>query len=63
VSTEFNQELLQSLANKLAVNLKTENDLSALCRELVKLSVESAPGKKRKNISVINCIKPPAMLV
>ena len=41
MSTESNQELLQSLANKLAINLKTENDLSALGRELVKLTVET----------------------
>lgn len=43
---ESDKELLQSLAKELARNLKTENDLSALSRELVKLTVETALGKE-----------------
>lgn len=46
MSTEPNKELLQSLANELAKNLKTENDLSTLSRELVKLTIETALGKE-----------------
>lgn len=46
MSIESNKELLQSLANELGKNLKTENDLSALSRELVKLTVETALGKE-----------------
>ncbi len=46
MSQECNQEILQSLATELAKNLKTEKDLSALSRELVKLTVETALGKE-----------------
>jgi len=46
VSTKSKNELLQSLAKELAKNLKTEKDLSALSRELVKLTVETALGKE-----------------
>lgn len=46
MSKESDKELLQSLAKELAKNLKTENDLSALSRELVKLTVETALGKE-----------------
>lgn len=40
------KEILQSLATELAKNLKTEKDISALSRELVKLTVETALGKE-----------------
>jgi len=46
VSTESEKEILQTLAKQLAKNLKTEKDLSALSRELVKLTVETALGKE-----------------
>ena len=46
MSTESEKEILQSLAKELAKNLKTEKDLSALSRELVKLTVETALGKE-----------------
>lgn len=46
MSKESNKEILQSLAAELAKNLKSEKDLSALSRELVKLTVETALGKE-----------------
>lgn len=46
MSEKSEKELLQSLAKELAKNLKTEKDLSALSRELVKLTVETALGKE-----------------
>ncbi len=46
MSKESDKEILQSLAAELAKNLKTEKDLSALSRELVKLTVETALGKE-----------------
>ncbi len=46
MSKESDKEILQSLAVELAKNLKTEKDLSALSRELVKLTVETALGKE-----------------
>lgn len=46
MSKESEKKLLQSLAAALAKNLKTEKDLSALSRELVKLTVETALGKE-----------------
>lgn len=46
MSKEPDKKLLQSLASELTKNLKTEKDLSALSRELVKLTVETALGKE-----------------
>ncbi|SDP54638.1 IS256 family transposase [Desulforhopalus singaporensis] len=46
MSKESDKEILQSLAAELAKNLKSEKDLSALSRELVKLTVETALGKE-----------------
>ncbi len=46
MSKEINRDILQPLATELAKNLKTEKDLSALSRELVKLTVETALGKE-----------------
>jgi putative transposase len=46
MGTDSEKDLIQSLATELAKNLKTEKDLSALSRELVKLTVETALGKE-----------------
>ena len=46
VSKETENTHLQSLAAELAKNLKTEKDLSALSREIIKLTVETALGKE-----------------
>ncbi len=46
MSEKSEKDILQSLASELAKNLKTEKDLSALSRELVKLTVETALGKE-----------------
>ncbi|SDO44306.1 Transposase, Mutator family [Desulforhopalus singaporensis] len=46
MSKESDKEIPQSLAAELAKNLKSEKDLSALSRELVKLTVETALGKE-----------------
>ena len=46
MSKETDKDILQALASELAKNLKSEKDLSALSRELVKLTVETALGKE-----------------
>lgn len=46
MSKDPEKDILQSLATELAKNLKTEKDLSALSRQLVKLTVETALGKE-----------------
>ncbi|MDE3022530.1 MAG: transposase, partial [Pseudomonadota bacterium] len=38
----MDREKLKALANELAKNIKTEADLNALSRELLKLTVETA---------------------
>ena len=52
VSSESEKDLLQSLATELAKKTKTEKDLSALCRELVKLTAENALGKNIVSFSL-----------
>ena len=42
VGTQMDRTKLQALANELAKDIKTEADLNALSRELLKLTVETA---------------------
>jgi putative transposase len=39
---QYNQQALQALASELAKGIKTEADLNALSRQLIKLTVETA---------------------
>jgi transposase-like protein len=42
LGTQMDRTKLQALANELAKDIKTEADLNALSRELLKLTVETA---------------------
>jgi len=44
LGTKMGRTKLQALATELAKNIKTEADLNALSRELLKLTVEAALG-------------------
>ena len=44
MSTETQQQKLETLAKELAKDIKTEHDLSDLSRRLLKLTVETALG-------------------
>ena len=52
MSSESEKDLLLSLATELGNKLKTEKDLSALSRELVKLTVETALGNNIVSFSL-----------
>ena len=44
MSNEIDQKKLESLAKELAKGIKTEKDLGALSRQLLRLTVETALG-------------------